>query len=94
MNNRVVMALIGRYFQKKMEKFGIIECWRYGMLHIQSVGRQTGIASNNNFVAFRMTTVRVWARSAGTNTRGESVVVGEYGRVLAPAGSSFETVGQ
>ena len=36
MNKRVVMALIGRYFQEKMEKFSIIECWRYGVLHSTS----------------------------------------------------------
>ena len=61
MNNCVVMALTGRYFQEKMEELSIIECWRYGVLHVKSVRWQSYVTANNYFVAFRVTTVSVWA---------------------------------
>jgi hypothetical protein len=94
MNNCVVMALIRRYFQEKMEEFSIIEGWWHGVLHIKSVRWQSYVTSNDDFVAFGVPTVSVRARSTGPNTGVQGVVVGKYGRVLAPAGASFEAVGQ
>ena len=38
-NNNVVVALVRRNFEKKVEKFGIVECWWCGLLHVLGIGR-------------------------------------------------------
>ena len=80
------MALVRRDFEKKVEKFGIVECRWYGVLHVQGgIGRQTSVASNGYCVALGVATVGMRARSTGTDTRGKRVVVGKYGSISEAA---------
>ena len=39
MNNHVVMALVRRYFQEKMEELSVVECRWHRVLHVEGVRR-------------------------------------------------------